>query len=270
MEININSSAKRHDVFIAIGRYKDDLIPNIKCCENDAELMSSTLKGIPYVTGRNPKQLILTTKNNPEECNKTKILNAIGQLAGNLNRDDMVLLMISCHGYSHNGETYLIPYDAKLGEINTYINFTWIKELLDEFNVKFKVILVDACHSGDSKIQFKAAHGKLKFDENTKVVNQLIQESQGLAYATSCKHDQVAMIQPSGKYSIWFHTLVEAIKNENLSQESTLLKLDTVLLKSLHDTMLLADEYWSLSQTPFCVLKMEGLIPLGIKGRNDI
>ena len=265
MEINISPIANRHDVFIAIGRYKDNLIPDIKCCENDAELMSSTLRGIPYVTGHSPKQLILTTKYNPEDCNKTKILSAIGQLVMGLNADDMVLLMISCHGFSHDGETYLIPYDAIFGEINSYISFTWIKELLDEFNVKFKVILIDACHSGDHKIQFKAAHGKLKFDENTRVVNQLIQESHGLAYATSCKHDQVALIQPDGKYSIWFHSLVEAIKNENLCSKGTLLTLDTILSKSLHDTMLLANKYWSRPQTPFCVLKIEGLIPLGLK-----
>lgn len=260
---NIDSSSSRNDFFVAIGQYKDPRIPNIQCCENDAELIIDTLKSVAYINNNQPRQTILTTKTNPERCNKTSILSNISQLADKLSEDDMLLIMFSCHGYSHNGETYLIPYDATFGDIDSYISFNWIKEILDDFILKYKVILVDACHSGDDKISFKKAYKEFRFYEETKIIDQLIKESKGLGYATSCKHDQVALIQPSGKYSIWFSSLANAIKSEINSNEP-FIKIEKILSEAVYQTMVLSDKHWSMAQTPFCVIKMEGILPLGL------
>jgi hypothetical protein len=263
--MDIHVDATRHDVFIAIGKYKDNLIPDILCCENDAELIMDVLEKVPFINNNKPNQITLSTNINPEVCTKTNILNVIGQLSLEVKQDDMLLLMISCHGYSHNDETYLIPQDAVLGDVSTYISFTWIKEILDDVYSKFKVILVDACHSGDSTIKFKSAAVSLKFKEETKIINQLLKESHGLCYATSCKHNQVALIQPDGKYSIWFSSLANAITTQMNLGEDDIIRLDAVLSSCLYQTTLLADKYWSCQQTPFCVLKIEGLLPLGLK-----
>ena len=266
--MNINADAIRHDFFVAIGKYKDNMIPDILCCENDAELIMNVLAKVPFINNNKPNQITLTTRINPAVCTKTNILNIISKLSLTVKEDDMLLLMISCHGYSHNDETYLIPSDAVLGDVSTYINFTWIKEILDEVYTKFKVILVDACHSGDSAIKFKSTAVSLKFREETKLINQLLKESHGLCYATSCKHNQVALIQPDGMYSIWFSSLANAITAQMTLCEDDIIRMDAVLSSCLYQTTLLADKYWSCKQTPFCVLKIEGLLPLGLKLKN--
>jgi len=265
---NTTHVACRYDVLIAVGKYTDDRIPPIHCCENDIELLAATLASTPYINGNNPEQTIVTTRNGNQAASKTNILKVIDDVIQKLSPDDTLLLVFSCHGSSFNDETFLVPSDAVLGEIDSLISFTWIKEILDECDAKFKIILVDACHSGDPKITFKAGAMPMYFKESSPVVDQLLRESTGIAYATACTHKQVALIEPDGELSIWIHALEKAIRAGEYGS-GDVIWAEPILSIAASATMEAANQFWSKIQTPFYVTKVEGVIPLGLRKETD-
>ncbi len=262
---SVPADAKRRDVIIAVGKYDDPAIPEILCCEQDAYLLRDELQKLPYINGSTPQQTLLSTVDGPSTCTKTGILRTIEKFVSDLTHHDMLTLVLTCHGCTIDGETFIVPSNAKAGDTSSLISAEWIKDILDSCEAKFKLILVDACHSGDATLTFKAGAMPLAFDEKNPAFQQLVRSSRGVAYATSCTHNQVAMILPDNSYSIWMHALAQAIRKcAESAGDGLIVRAEPVIAHAMHQTVLDAHRFFNAVQTPFCFSKVEGLLPLGI------
>jgi prolyl-tRNA editing enzyme YbaK/EbsC (Cys-tRNA(Pro) deacylase)/SAM-dependent methyltransferase len=269
-EFLMPADAKRLDIIIAIGKYRDPLIPDIECCENDGILLRDELQRLTYINGSRAQQTLLSTADGLKACSKTKILRTIEASTRELGQDDMLVLILTCHGCTINDETFIVPSDARANDINSLISAEWIKTILDDCKAKFKLILVDACHSGDSSVTFKAGATTFQFDEKNQVLGQLVLNSKGVAYATSCTHNQVALIFPDKKYSIWVSALAQSIRNHAALSNGGIVQAEPVIAQAMYQTVQDARRFWNLEQTPFCFSKVEGLLPLGIAPKSDM
>lgn len=268
---SVPADAKRRDVMIAVGKYDDPAIPNIQCCERDAYLLRDELRKLVYLNGSPPHQTFLSTVDGSSTCTKTRILRAIEESVSDLTHHDMLTLVLTCHGCTIDGETFIVPSDAKVSDTSSLISAEWIKGILDSCKAKFKLILVDACHSGDATLTFKAGAMPLIFDEKNPAFQQLVRNSRGVAYATSCTHNQVAMILPDNSYSIWMHALAQAIRKcAEIADDSLIVRSEHVIAHAMHQTVWDAHRLCNVVQTPFCFSKVEGLLPLGICSKPEI
>ena len=264
--LSVPACAKRHDIIIAVGRYDDPSIPELYCCERDAVLIRDAFAGLAYINGRPSEQTLLSTADDASACTKTRILRGIEQGTANLTEDDMLVLVLTCHGCTIDQETFIVPSDAKSYDTSSLISAEWIKSLLDNCKAKFKLLLVDACHSGNAALTFKTGGAAaLAFDERSPAFQKLVRTSKGVAYATACTHDQVARIRPDNSYSIWMYALVEAVRAvSQITGDGRIVRAEPVLAHAMHQTVWDAHRLCTAIQTPFCLSKIEGLLPLGI------
>lgn len=252
----------RHEIYFAVGRYSDPLIPPIACCEKDADNLANALKKIYFPDSGPPIQTIVSTQASPLAASKTGMLRAFEQAVSKVAPDDTFVVTFSGHGAFHQDESYWVPHDAVIGSFDSMIPFSWVKTILDRVKCKFRVILVDACHSGDMKSQFKGAQNNLAFSESSASVRSLINSSSGLAYGTACTFSELAYVAPGGNSSVWIDSLVDFVR---LTDSGAPLFVDELLLRSAIATSTQVLEEFGKVQTPFRVIKAAGVMPLGFK-----
>lgn len=252
----------RHEIYFAVGKYNDPLIPPITCCEQDADNLADALKKIYSPDSGPPIQTIVSTRINPSAASKIGMLRAFEQAIANVMPDDTLVVIFSGHGAFHQDESYWVPHDAVIGSFDSMIPFSWVKTILDRVKCKFRVILVDACHSGDRKSQFKGAQSNLAFSESSPSVRSLINSSTGLAYGTACTFSELAYVAPGGKSSVWIDALVDFVQ---IMDAGAPLFVDELLFRSAITTSKRVLEEFDKIQTPFRVIKAAGVIPLGFK-----
>lgn len=253
----------RHDILIAIGSYEREEITSIPCCENDVEMLGEALAKVPASSGDSPRQTVITSREGPGVVSKTALLTALEDALSVVERDDSILLTVSCHGAVANGRNYLLPGDARGGDLDSWIPFDWVKTLLDDVDCKFKILLIDACHSGDQGATFKRTGFDLGLDDESAVRNLLLSSS-GLAYGSACGHDEVAYVEPDGRYSVWLHTLGERLGQLRNETAGELILVEDLLPDAALRTSDFVARHLSRKQTPFYIVKANGLVPLGL------
>jgi uncharacterized caspase-like protein len=80
---------------------------------------------------------------------RNNILNEIWRVSKSAGNEDSILLYFSGHGIEENSQSYLIPADAS-DEIlvDTAISLENAKEILLRSKARFKILILDSCHSG--------------------------------------------------------------------------------------------------------------------------
>ena len=258
------ANARRHDILIGIGDFSDSRIPRLPHCHNDVQLLAGALKRTPWPGFRAPQQTVISTQGGQDLGARTNILRSIEAGLGKVRKADGLILAYSGHGVSSNGESYLVPADGMADDVETLISFTWIKELLDDVDANIKIILIDACHSGDSKITFKQPGAEMAFNEAALLRTAFQTASRGVAYATSCRHDEVALVQREGGYSIWMKSLADAIEAAHGLPAGTPIAMEQVISSAARESSDVAQRDWARTQTSFFGIKAEGLIFLGL------
>ena len=252
----------RHDVLIAVGRYDAPGVVDLSCCERDIAELAARLLSVSTSLGEDPEQTIISTSNGPEGGYKSTVLARLEDALAAIQIDDTLLLAFSGHGLTASGTNYLVPADGNPEQPDSCIPFDWLKDYLDGVTCRFKILLVDACHSGDSELVFKKG-ARLRFDDRSAVV-ALVEGSQGVLYASACGHNQVAYVRPDGEQSVWLHAL--SAKLGALSQEANNapILMQDVLAEAAVETSALVRRHFDDEQTPFCFQRAEGFVPLGI------
>lgn len=252
----------RHDVLIAVGEYDAAEVTDIKCCERDISKLAAHLANIPTVDRESPVQTVISTAHGRAIGYKPIILSRIEDALKSVSTEDTLLLAFSCHGLTASGANYLLPTEGRPDDLESCIPFDWLKEFLDNVDCKFKIILVDACHSGDSQMVFKKGV-TFGFDDRT-AVDALVRNSRGVVYASACGHNQYAYVRPDGEQSVWFHSVSTRLATLSAIGQSEPILMHDVITEAAVRTSTFVRQHFDADQTPFYFQSTEGLISLGI------
>ena len=130
-------------VVIGIDDYRNG-VPSLKTPVNDAQTLATILKDRH---GYDVKLLL----NEAANGNSLKDLLET-ELPQRLNKDDRLLFYFAGHGIALNGddgpEGYLIPSDARLGDISTYVSMATVNQALLKLSCRHFLGILDCCFAG--------------------------------------------------------------------------------------------------------------------------
>ncbi len=129
-------TGKKYALIYGINTYQH--ISPLKYSVNDALSISSFLK-------QNSFEVTLRTNS---LATKENFSNDILSIISNLKEEDTLIFFYSGHGYRTNSLSYIVPYDATLSSIESFISevelFNWLKDSKTE-----KILLIfDKCFAG--------------------------------------------------------------------------------------------------------------------------
>jgi WD40 repeat protein len=130
-------------VVIGIDDYRNG-VPSLKTPVNDAQTLAAILQDRH---GYDVKLLL------NEAANCTALKDLLGtELPKQLSKDDRLLFYFAGHGIALNGddgpEGYLIPSDARLGDISTYVSMATVNQALLKLPCRHFLGILDCCFAG--------------------------------------------------------------------------------------------------------------------------
>lgn len=147
-------------VVIGIDRYTHGISP-LSTAANDARMLAKILQQehqyYPIWQFLDPIQ---TASNQPDapilpnqSATRTNLEELLTQtLPTEVTPDDRLLFYFAGHGIALNGEDgpqgYLIPQDAKLGDVSTYLPMTQVEAALAQLPCRHCLIILDCCFAG--------------------------------------------------------------------------------------------------------------------------
>lgn len=129
-------------LIVGINDYNDPNIPDLDKPVTDAEALKKVLSSL-YTFDENN----ITFLKNPT---RSKFINELDRLAGQLGSDDNLLIFYAGHGYWDDFKEigYWMPSDAVVGDHSSWIRNSTIKEYIGVFKTKQTLLITDACFSG--------------------------------------------------------------------------------------------------------------------------
>ena len=112
-----------------------------------------------------------------KDAGKTKIIEALNDVAAEAKPDDAVLLMYAGHGYLMEDIKmgYWIPVDASVKTAQGWISNSDISKLLAAIRARQLILISDSCYSGSLTKEQKVPHGKeIKTEEILKQRSVLV------------------------------------------------------------------------------------------------
>lgn len=126
------ASSKKWAIFIGVDKYEDRGISPLKYTVKDVEELYKIITTVPE--GFNPDHVILMTPNasnflhRPTRSNILSILESWFELA---EKNDVILLYYSGHGIERDGNSYILPQDARISTLDkTAINVEDLRNVL--------------------------------------------------------------------------------------------------------------------------------------------
>ncbi len=185
-----------------------------------------------------------------EQATLVNIKTALGlDLIQHLKTDDSIIIYFSGHGSAYNNgsdenEHCLIPFDATSDLKNSALAVNDLKELINRYNCKNKIILIDSCFSGafvenGKKYQIsteKAIATPKTFMDIT---------GEGIFIFTASKSDETAWEIPDLKHGLFTSFLIE-----NLLGQKSAFALTNILDPICRDVAKYAKENNLGNQTP--------------------
>jgi hypothetical protein len=166
------------------------------------------------------------------------------------------------HGLQVGNEAYLVPADGNANDLSSLIPTSWVKDLLDQCNCRFKALLVDACQAGDPNVTFKAG-ARLSMQPERFMRPHLADSSRGSVFAASSRANQRSWVQTDGKLSVWTANLIKALTNPALVGDDNVVSLLAVLAAAAAGTYEESLRTHHAEQTPYLFVRTEGDFPLG-------
>jgi hypothetical protein len=257
---------KRWALVIGVDQYKDRQIGQLGGAVNDAHTLADAL--VRY-SGFPPDQVIMLATDQPEERQPTRvnILRRLSNLAAVVPKDALLLVSFAGHGIERNGQAFLLPSDAQIGEDivfleETAISVSRMKERIKATGVGQVLFLLDACRNdpggrADAPNLMSSAYTKFNFDVRNGEV-----EAFATIYATDVGQRAYEYSEKRQGYFTW--ALVEGLRGgaANERGEVTL----AGLIKFVQETVpkrIGIDLGAGKMQRPFAIVegyKAEGLV----------
>ncbi|MCB0564640.1 MAG: caspase family protein [Phaeodactylibacter sp.] len=129
---------------VGVDHYQDKAIPRLQNAVKDAEEVQKILAD-KYQFDRNN---LFTLSN--EQATQSAIIGRLKSLAKTLTGEDTLLMYFAGHGeYDEIIDVgYWIPFDARHGEIGSYISFDLVTRLVRAIKTRHTFIITDSCYSG--------------------------------------------------------------------------------------------------------------------------
>ncbi len=141
--------ARRYALVIGINDYKH--YGKLKYCRQDAEEMAGVLV---ERAGFDPKRLCLVTDGEQpkgfiwSEATFADLYDRIEQFTGLPKEGDTLLIFFTGHGVTIGDEAYLMPANGR--NERTAISMSWLRQRMAKCKATSKVLILDACHSGEA------------------------------------------------------------------------------------------------------------------------
>lgn len=189
-------------VLVGINAYEDPYIADLRVCVDDVtavqQVIAQSYQTARLLTDAAPEHL-------PTRANILSVLTNIAQVAS---ERDALLFYFSGHGVAEEGESYLLPRDARLAALkHTAIAMRDLRELLEQSVARAKMIVLDACHAG-------AAIGKAAPTMTPEFIARVFAEAEGMAVLASCKHGQRSWEWHDQQRSVFTYYLLEALQGQ--------------------------------------------------------
>jgi hypothetical protein len=204
---------------LLIGVDKCEAVGELTVCVNDARAMKSMLERIGYPA----QHITLLVDNQSNMTAMPTLLNverAIKRLAKAAAADDKIFFFFSGHGFTYNGDSFLVPTD---GDLNRGVSLALIMDQFAACKAKEKVMILDACHSGASK--------------GVSGITPDLKTSGNLVMLLSCEKDQVSWPDKQKQQSVFTSALLDGLsgKAANDDRKVTHLTLADYVSKYVKD-----------------------------------
>ncbi len=204
-------------IVVGINNYQDG-IPSLKTPVNDAQTLAKIL-----ATQHGYETHLLLN----QEAERNNLISRLEQeLPKKIGANDRLLFYFAGHGIALNGEEgpegYLIPQDARLGDVNTYLPMTQVHDALHQLPCPHFLGILDCCFAGT----FRWSSTRKLVPVNLGVIHKerfdrFIQDP-AWQVITSAAHDQAALdafnLQghrgQSGEHSPFAMALIEALEGK--------------------------------------------------------
>lgn len=195
-----------------------------------------------------------------EDATLVNIKTGISWVERQATQKDMVLIFISSHGALDNkGNLYILPND--FNAYNLFATGLNIKDLTEGMNGTpcKKLILLDACHSGQSGFDL-LEFASIKAINLNKIVEELVNKEPGVTVMTSSSGKEYSYENPKWGHGAFTKALLEGLQGSadfNSDQVIRLLELNLYVTERVK-------ELTGGKQHPYTPINLFGDIPLFI------
>ena len=201
-------------VLVGVNHYNDPSLHHLRYAVDDCRGLENALDQVTENFQDKEKLIHCVGSLDSERQN---ILESLNRVAREAKKDDIVLFYFSGHGHSESHQTYLCLTKTLLEQPNEEsIALSELFQSLRHCPAKKQLILVDACHSGNSQ----SFHSKQHIPA-TELVNAFDQYVKGGAasgtgfYALlSCDHDQQSYEVEELGHGIFTHFLIQGLQGK--------------------------------------------------------
>lgn len=209
-------------VCVGINKYTSHSINNLKVCERDSSDVFASLINQPFKFEKT--STLVSTKSGLDYPSKQNILYFIEEMCLKTIEEDVILIFFSGHGFRDNGNQYLIPADAHKSNHDTFISIAELKTLISKSRAYQKLIIIDACYSGEDVTGLKTIIKSIDPDS----IAKSFEDVKGVHMIFSCHKDEVSWEDQSGKYSVFTSFLLKALKGERTALDDSKLTVDSL------------------------------------------
>lgn len=247
--------------FIGVNDY-DDQFPSLEFCADDARELASVFSELSTASGDQDGPLIrlLIDSDGDRLLRPTRanIIRAVEDITNRAKADDRLVFGFFGHGMEYQGQSYLVPLDAIDGRPeDTAISLSWIARTLSLCKARFKLLLVDACHSGT----LRGRDGTNAMSEQFRNSLQAFGASEGWAVFASSKQNERSYDDPDLGHGVFSYHLIQGLRGAATDRTS-----GQITLGSLADYVTTSVVDWSYKngrrQTPELHSQIAGTLTL--------
>ncbi|MDQ7831146.1 MAG: caspase family protein [Desulfovibrionaceae bacterium] len=197
--------SEKYIIIIAIERYQDINIGNVKYAENDANSLKQTYlyHGVPV---ENIFMLV------GENATKTRIESLFRRVLACLVEEDELVIFYAGHGF-FEGYNFLTCYDSvKVDYRHTSIPINNILSDIKEAKCKKVSIFMDSCHSG---LKVDESMRDLMSSMTDEEFKSFCAESEYYTAFSACASDEKSHSSPDLRHGIWSYHLIQALSGND-------------------------------------------------------
>lgn len=193
-------------IMVGIDHYEDPNVSKISCAVSDVEMIHRILVD-PNLGGFSREQVILLTDNSEKKPTRANILRSLKET---LSKEGSTLLFYyTGHGIELNGQSYLVPRDVEADfPEDRGISLSMIKDMLARSRARSKVVILDACHSGEN----------VAISEGTRMGNDyqsfLMSQIPNMVILASASKDQIANEDAKQGHGIFSLAIASGLSGE--------------------------------------------------------
>ena len=209
----------RWALLVGVDRYDknqqgDYYLPNLTACVKDVKAIDAVLRdaergGFEHVT-----TLVSNDTADPnDDPTDRNVLNALREIVDQVEKDDLVVLYFSGHGWQHEGEAYLLTQNFEMEfPSRTAIRSADLNDMIHRMKAEKVVTILDACHSGGIEVRprgGKAGGTQVKLNEQ---YQQAFKTSAGKVVLHSCDANEKSWELEDSSQGVFSKYLVEGLQ----------------------------------------------------------